>query len=113
MSSERTGDTPEIEFLYFGGCPNSKQTLTNLRAVLAEIGLKTEPKVIDVNPDSFGRPFLGSPSIVVNGIDLYSSARPESFDFACRTFDIEGNRTGILPKWYIRDKIRQVLEASA
>lgn len=53
----------EIHFLYFDGCPNAAQTRENLGTALAELGLDIEPEVIDVDPSTFDRPFLGSPSV--------------------------------------------------
>ena len=87
----------KIEFLYFSGCPNSEPTLENLKAALSEMNIDVDLSLVDVDPDVFKRPFLGSPSIVVNGIDLYTLSHPDAFEFACRTFDIGGEKTGILP----------------
>lgn len=101
----------KIEFLYFSGCPNSEPTLENLKAALSEMNIDVDPSLVDVDPAAFKRPFLGSPSIVVNGIDLYNLSHPDAFEFACRTFDIGGEKTGILPVEFIQDRIHKILRA--
>ena len=110
MSTTNHINGMEIEFLYFDGCPNAAQTLENLRTALDEIGLGIEPRVIDVDPAKFDRPFLGSPSVLVNGIDVYTGLAPNAFEFSCRTFVVDGERTGILPVSMIRDRIRSAID---
>ena len=109
MSMINQSNGIEIQFLYFDGCPNAAQTQENLRAALDNIGLDIEPQVIDVNPSSFDRPFLGSPSVLVNGIDVYTGTAPDAFEFSCRTFEIDGERTGVLPTSLIRGRIESAL----
>ena len=109
MKPNINSKTPTIEFLYFSGCPNSEPTLHNLKSALTEMSIQVEPFQIDVDPAVFDRPFRGSPSIVVNGIDLYTMTHPDAFEFACRTFEIDSEKTGILPTGFIRDRLRKVL----
>ena len=106
MNVTREASPLNIRFLYFNGCPNAAQTLENLRAALRELDLDMEPEVVGVDPDSFAGPFLGSPSVLVNGVDVYTKTVPDAFEFSCRMFVIDGERTGVLPVGLLRDRIR-------
>ena len=98
-----------MSFSTSSGCPNSEPTLENLKDALSEMNVEIEPSLEDVDPAVFDRPFLGSPSIVVNGIDLYTLTRPDAFEFACRTFDVDGKKTEVLPVGFIRDRLQKLL----
>ena len=94
-----------ITFLYFDGCPNSHQTLLNLKA-LQESGdlFGNEIEEIEV-PDLESAEkthFQGSPTILYNGIDIYSKKKPEGYQYTCRVYSIDGGRTGILSGEYIK-----------
>ena len=110
MTTNNESDDIEIQFLYFDGCPNAAQTRENLGTALDELGLDIEPEVIDVNPSTFDRPFLGSPSVLVNGVDVYTGSVPSAFEFSCRTFEVDGERTGSLPASLIRERIESALD---
>ena len=101
---------PRIEFLYFAGCPNAAQTRENLDAALHKLGLAIEPQYLEVQPESYDKPFSGSPSVLVNGTDVYSGTVPTDFSFACRTFEIDGERSGVLPTEFIQTRIHAMLK---
>ena len=109
MTTNSESKDIEIQFLYFDGCPNAAQTRENLGTALDELGLDIEPEVIDVDPSTFDGPFLGSPSVLVNGVDVYTGSVPDAFEFSCRTFEIDGERTGSLPASVIRERIESAL----
>ena len=77
----------KVEILYFDGCPTYEAAATTLRAVLAEEGLETEVEVVAVNSDEeAGRlRFPGSPTIRVDGEDLFPVAEREDWRLGCRT----------------------------
>lgn len=107
----QSNNRPEIEFLFFSDCPNSTPTLDNLRIALEDLDIQVEPSLVDVDPESFDRPFPGSPTVLVNGVDLYTLTKPESFDFACRTFEIGGEKTGVLSVEFVRTRLERLLSA--
>ena len=109
MTTNNESKDIEIQFLYFHGCPNAAQTRENLGTALDELGIDIEPEVIDVDPSTFDGPFLGSPSVLVNGADVYTGSVPNAFEFSCRTFEIGGERTGSLPASLIRERIESAL----
>jgi hypothetical protein len=100
-----------IEFQYFRECPNAQSTLENVRALLDEsfIG-ESELVLVEVpTPELASRlNFQGSPSILVDGIDIFSETRPGGSHFACRIYELDGVSTGVLPKEFIRSQIRKI-----
>lgn len=101
-----------IEFLFFEGCPNSEATFKNLIQSLKELGIKEEPKKIEVKDleDSKKFKFMGSPSIYINGIDIYTEDYPSVISYSCRTYNIDGKITGILPKDFITKKLQKIMK---
>lgn len=97
-----------IKFQYFEGCPNAKISLDNLIEVKNELKLNdNEIQIIQV-PDmesSEKLNFQGSPTILVNGIDIYTDTKPIGTNYSCRVYSFNGNQTGIIPKNFIKDKI--------
>jgi len=53
--------------------------------------------------------FQGSPTILVNGIDIYTNTIPDSVHFTCRIYEFENKKTGIIPKDYIKQKLHHYL----
>lgn len=97
-----------IEFQYFIGCPHAKDTLRNLREVLTEMGIGEDKlQIINVpSPETAKKiKFQGSPTILVNGIDVYTGVQPEGFSYSCRVYEFKGKRTGVIPREFIGAKL--------
>ncbi len=80
----------KVQVLYFTGCPNHIPTVDLARQVIAEIGLDAEIEEVEVasGDDAAQLRFLGSPTVLVNGVDIEASARTRmDFGFSCRTYD--------------------------
>ncbi len=97
-----------IEFQYFDGCPNSEATLKNLKELIKEGLIQEDSLKITEVPDlesaeSFN--FQGSPTVLVNGRDIYTEIEPESFNYSCRVYSMNGIHTGVLTKDYLKNKI--------
>ena len=89
-----------IEFQYFNDCPNAKETLQNLREVLSELEQSYYLKITEV-PDIESAQrlnFQGSPTILVNGKDIYTGTEPAGFSYTCRLYEFGGKQTGVIPK---------------
>ena len=100
-----------IEFAYFEGCPNAMQTLQNLKAVAAggQISLSEIEIVLVPNEQSAkALKFAGSPSVLVEGIDIYTEQPPSDYSFNCRVYTIGGRHTGVLPTAYIGKQIQRI-----
>ena len=99
----------KIEFLYFEGCPSYIDGLKNLKEVLKEDNIESDIEMINV--DSLDKAekfaFQGSPSIRIDGIDLEN--RNEGYNYSCRIYTINGEKTGIPSKEFIREKIHAII----
>lgn len=98
-----------IEFQYFSSCPHAGGTLKNLKEVMTEMGISGHDLQIIIVPDpetARTLRFQGSPSIIVNGIDIYSGTKPEGFSYSCRVYEFNGRQTGIVPKEFIKNKLQ-------
>jgi hypothetical protein len=78
----------KVEVLYFDGCPTYEMATKTLRAVLAEEGSEAEVQLVAVNTDEeAGRlRFPGSPTIRVDGEDLFPVAEREDWRQGCRVY---------------------------
>lgn len=103
-----------VEFQYFEGCPNAKETLNNLLSLVEEGFLKKdEIKIIKIeSPDDAQKlNFQDSPSILYNGVDIYTLEKPSSYAYNCRTYFIDGKLTGVLSKEFIKERIEKLKNA--
>ena len=78
--------TPQIELVYFDGCPNAVKARENIRAAVA--GAFAEPVewsewdlMDDATPEDFKR--YGSPTVLVDGHDVTGDG-PGNSAMACR-----------------------------
>ncbi|NQT57748.1 MAG: hypothetical protein HQ557_02075 [Bacteroidetes bacterium] len=81
-----------IEFQYFNGCPNADTTLSNLKEVMNQLNLPNSELFLIEVPDISAAEavhFQGSPTILVNGIDMYPGVKPDSFNFSCRVYQFD------------------------
>jgi hypothetical protein len=79
----------KIEILHFDGCPTYKTTGDTLRQVLAEEGLEATVEPVAVNSDEEARRlrFPGSPTIRVDGRDLFPMPEREDWRLVCRVYN--------------------------
>ncbi|HEK25193.1 MAG TPA: DUF2703 domain-containing protein [Hydrogenobaculum sp.] len=101
----------KIEFLFFQGCPNSEPTYQNLLEALKELNINIPINSIDVKDLETAQKvkFMGSPSIYVNSIDIYTGKAPDQISYSCRTFNINGNISGVIPKEFIKERLKSFL----
>lgn len=81
--------------------------MNNLLDALKELNININVQKIDVETLEKAREvsFLGSPSIYVDGIDIYTLKEPQDVNYACRTFDIDNKKSGVLSKNFIKDRL--------
>jgi hypothetical protein len=80
---------PQVEILYFDGCPNHRPAQQLVEQVAAELGLQPQIELVEVaNVEAAARlRFLGSPSVRVNGRDVEPGADERSdFALSCRVY---------------------------
>jgi hypothetical protein len=85
--------TPEVsklkvEVLYFDGCPTYESAVKVLERALSEEGLEVEVELVSVETDEEAERlrFPGSPTIRVDGEDLFPVPGRPSYAFGCRTY---------------------------
>lgn len=97
-----------IEILYFEGCPNHRQAIERVQAVLEETGVAaavSEVKIADpAAAQAVG--FLGSPTIRVNGLDVEPAARSaRHFGMMCRIYMVNGQPEGLPSREMLREAL--------
>ena len=77
----------DIRFLYFEGCPSWNSGLANLRTALNSLSIPDNIQKIKIesNQSAQENRFLGSPSFVINGQDLWPEKRSEYY-LGCRVY---------------------------
>ena len=83
-----------IELLYWEGCPSHPDALAMLRSILgddAEIALL---EIVD-EEDAERERFVGSPTIRVDGVDLFPTDEPPSLN--CRIYQLADGRFSPTP----------------
>ncbi|MCW7490986.1 DUF2703 domain-containing protein [Leptospira sp. 2 VSF19] len=99
-----------IEFQYFNDCPNASTTLNNLKTLIKKNVINiNEVKIVEIESpeDAAKLNFQGSPTILINGIDIYTGEIPDNTNFSCRYYLFDGKRTGIMSEEYIKLKYEQ------
>jgi hypothetical protein len=76
-------DQVEVELLYWEGCPSHPAALADLRAALGDEVPVTVREVVS-EEQAVAERFPGSPTIRVNGEDLFPSDAPPSL--SCRIY---------------------------
>src|SRR5215207_1021325 len=96
----------KIEILHSDGCPTFRATGDSLRQVLAEEGLEAEVELVTVNSNEEARRlrFPGSPTIRVDGRDLFPTPEREDLRLVCRVY--------ITPEGLMGSPTAQMLKAA-
>ena len=81
-----TNATQSIEFLYFDGCPNTPQLREYLEAALEQSAGSFAAIDLTQLADNDLRRGYGSPTILINGRDLFEAPIPSSPSMSCRIY---------------------------
>ena len=78
----------KVELLYFDGCPGYETAQKTLIEVLADEGIEANVTLVAVNTDGEARRlrFPGSPTIRVDGRDLFPAPEREDWRLGCRVY---------------------------
>ena len=117
---EKRGDTgpsgPEVEVLFFEGCPNHVPALALIERVAGELGLEPELRLVNVADHEAAQRlrFLGSPTIRVGGrdVDPYTEERTD-YGLSCRVFRTEAGIAGQPDERWVREALARVAGPSA
>ncbi len=101
----------KIELLYFDGCPTYRQVLKSLEELKSEHGWDFEIELVNVDTDekAIELNFVGSPTIRVDGVELFPPPKDAPFARACRMFQWKGKILGAPPKEMLRTAINQLI----
>lgn len=79
----------QIDILYFEGCPNHAPTVARVKQIAADMGLTVAVAEVQITTpeEAQRRHFLGSPTVLVNGVDIDPDARQEArYGLSCRVY---------------------------
>jgi len=104
----------KIELLYFDGCPSWKNGLKDLQSALKEEGLNAPIDMIEVkdNEQANRLKFLGSPSLRVDGQELWPEER-EIYALSCRVYPSPEGIKGWPTITMIRQKLHHVMKENS
>ena len=97
-----------VEVLYFDGCPTYVAATRTLQEVLSELGVEAEVELVAVNTDEEARRlrFPGSPTIRVDGRDLFAVPGRSVWALGCRMYATPEGLKGYPTREMIRDAFR-------
>jgi len=88
-----------IQFLWWRDCPSHPEAWERLQHVLAELGVEASVESIEVTTDEQAERlrFPGSPTILVDGIDIDPNASQLPSRLTCRLYFKEDGRPAPVP----------------
>ena len=88
-----------VELLWWDGCPSHPETLADLHRSLEEEGVDTEVETVEVVSDEQARAerFPGSPTIRIDGEDIFPCPDQESYSLTCRVYRLRDGRPSPTP----------------
>jgi len=100
----------KIQLLSIEDCPNSAQVLYNLHQALSILKIDIKPDQImihdDLEADHYS--FQGSPSIKVDGVDLWER-KAEEYHMGCRVYPTPSGLSGCPPVSMLVERIKKLL----
>jgi hypothetical protein len=96
-----------VEVLYFDGCPTYVAATQNVSEVLSELEMDAEVELVGVNSDEEAERyrFPGSPTILVDGRDLFPIAERSVWALGCRTYATPEGLKGYPTREMIREAL--------
>jgi hypothetical protein len=97
-----------VEILGFEDCPKLPEALQRVRDALVAMRVTAVVRQAWLSPadDLAALGFLGSPTILINGVDIEPAARAKAdFAFVCRSY----GASSVPPVWMIEAAIREAL----
>jgi hypothetical protein len=96
-----------IELLYFDGCPTYKPAQQALQQALLEEGIKSQIQliVVSTNEEAQSMQFPGSPTLRVNGRDLFPAPERQAWGLGCRMYPTPEGMRGTPTKEMLREAL--------
>jgi hypothetical protein len=97
------------EILYFGGCPSYIEAEETLKSVLADEGVEAEVEMVEVNTEEEAQRlhFPGSPTIRVDGHDLFPAGEREDWRLGCRVYATPEGLTGAPTNGMLKEALKK------
>jgi hypothetical protein len=98
----------KVELLWWDGCPSYPETRADLREALASEGVEAEIEMVEVESDDQARRerFPGSPTIRIDGEDVFPPEQQEPFSLTCRVYRLRDGRPSPTPD---REELREAI----
>jgi hypothetical protein len=105
--------TPDVELLWWEGCPSTERALAELHEALGDLGLdqvEVRTREIRTDADAGAAGFPGSPTILIDGVDLAGDSHEEPPALSCRVYR---RRDGAISPTPDPDDLREALLRAA
>ncbi len=98
-----------MELLYFDDCPSYQDARATLEQILAEESITAQIEMIPVvdNDDAQAKQFFGSPTLCMNGADLFPEQTSGIFAMQCRVYRTPQGFKGVPSKEMLRDALHK------
>lgn len=108
----KTPDPMKIDLLYFSGCPSWKLAYEFLNEIISEkqLAINVDCKLINSNEEAELNYFPGSPTIRVNGNDLFPIEQSD-YRLRCRIYITPDGFVGSPSKEMIEERLNSVLNS--
>lgn len=106
-------NTPDLELLWWEGCPSTDKALTELRDALRDIGLgdaEIRMREIENDIEAEQTGFRGSPTILIDGVDVAGASGDDQVGLGCRVYRRRDGRITPTPD---PDDLREALRRAA
>lgn len=103
---------PELELLWWEGCPSTERALAELREALEDVGLgDAEIRIREIDSDATAEQagFRGSPTILIDG-EAFAGADGDDIGLGCRIYRRRDGRISPTPD---PDDLREALKHAA
>lgn len=78
---------PEVEVLYFDGCPSHEQLLPTVERLAGRVGASVRLRRVETTDEAQAVGFLGSPTVRVDGVDVEPRADDRTeYGLTCRLY---------------------------
>jgi hypothetical protein len=101
-----------VELLWWEGCPSTERALEAVREALSGLGLsevEVRMREIETDAEAERTGFVGSPTILIDGVDLVPPA-DEPTGLSCRVYHRRDGRISPIPD---PDDLREALTRAA
>ena len=105
--------TPDLELLWWEGCPSTEKALSELREALRDVGLgdaEIRMREIDSDVEAQQAGFRGSPTILIDGADVAGASADDQIGLGCRVYRRRDGRITPTPD---PDDLREALRRAA